>query len=222
MSLNEKGQTLLMIVLVGSLLSGMLLFSAGFIKWTQVKNHTESVCRRHYLKAQSYVVKYAKRIKKLNPLSTKLRFQLGVLYAKLALLKDPVSISATLWQIKQVKAKQKLLHAKQKGLIEMARYKINLETVNLKNGLLEKFNINPINISNVPFHLIAKPLNSTAPTYHLPPLFSKTQTVTAVWRWMDVDFFKSLFNFSCSVGVKKKGTKWQPTLKKDSPLLNYL
>ncbi|MCH2535718.1 MAG: hypothetical protein MK008_14855 [Bdellovibrionales bacterium] len=222
MSLSNRGQTLLLVLLVAGLLSGMLMFSAGFIKWTQVKNHTESLCRRHYLKAQSYVVKYAKRIKKLNPKATKLRFRLGVLYAKLALMKDPVSISATLWQIKKVKSKQKLLHAKQKGLIEMARYKIALEVSELKKELVQKHTITPLKLSDVHFNMEAKPINSTAPTYHLPPQFYKTQTASASWTWMDFDFFKGFFNFSCSVGVKKKGLKWKPALKKDSPLLSYL
>ncbi len=217
----DEGQTLLIVLLVASLLSGMLLFSAGFIKWTQVKNQTESVCRKHYLKAQSYAVKYAARLKKLNPSASKLRLRLGLLYAKLALLKDPVSISATLWQIKQVKSKQKLLHAKQKGLIEMARYKINLEVMGFKKGLAQKFNITPVTVPGVPFHMVARPANSTAPTYHLPPQFEQAQTVTALWSWMDFDFFKRFFSFSCRVGVKKKGLKWKPTLKKDSPLWNY-
>lgn len=217
---SESGQVLIVMLLIFSILTGLLIFSAGFVKWTQVKNNTETICRRHYLKAQSYAVKYIKRIKKLNPKATKLRLKIFFLYAKLALLKDPISISAVLFEIKQTKAKQSLLDAKQKSIIKLAQYKIKIETQRLRQKLSKVSNLRIHKIQTVPFNLIAAPPKATAPTYHLPANFAYTQTASAFWRWTDILYLKNLFNFNCSVGVKKRGLNWQPVLKKDKPLLS--
>lgn len=219
---NQKGQVLIIVLMITALMTGLLGFSAGFTHWVKVKNQTESICRKHYLKAQSYVIKYARRLKKLNPKAKKLRLRLAYLYAKLVLLKDPVSISATLWQIKKVKSKQGLLDAKQKSLINTARYKIDLQIKKIKADLTKISKITPVHIEKVPFKLLATPQFSKAPSYHLPPDFYQLQHVSAQWTWLELNVLKRLFSFSCEVGVKKKGLKWHPTLKKGNPLLSSL
>lgn len=218
----QSGQVLILVIFITAILFGLLAFSAGLINWMQVKNQTESTCRKHYLKSQSYALKYFNRLKKLNPKARKLRYKLILLYAKLATAKDPVSIASILFQIKQTKTKQSLLDAKQKSIIEIAKYKIRLQKELFRNELSRISHIKIQKIQKVKFQTTAKPPMSKAPTYHLPANYKNTQLVQAQWSWFELIYFKQLFEFSCQVGVTKKGFKWVPSMKRAKPLLSVL
>ena len=215
---NNKGQSLVMLVILLPTLAMLFLLTLQTLKFLVFKEESLAICRKGLLTYQQVHLKGMQQLYQLNPQAQSLRIQRTVAEANYRMAKtskNPKWIAAARLHLEQVKKQQKVFgqwqitiwhNTQQAAFVYLQRLKSQMQSLHFIKSPVEVYG------TSVPA-LKRKPRVSPSPNYVLRKNFEKIQNMQMLWKLRFL-YSRWPIDIHCSSTISTQEETWKAVLSR--------